>query len=157
MTDANAIQRVVATKAALEAIRALQAASGRLMFFMSGGCCDGSLPICLQAGELITGPADLLLGQVGGCDFWLDAGQDAAWGHPQFELDVEAGTPEGFSLEHWAAAISSFARRATCVLRAGALLGYEREESTRVMADQDLRLTCTIAGRESRVLAHDCG
>jgi hypothetical protein len=98
MTDANATQRVVATKAALEAIRALQAASGRLMFFMSGGCCDGSLPICLQAGELITGPADVLLGQVGGCDFWLGAGQDAASGRPQFELDVEAGIPEGFSL-----------------------------------------------------------
>jgi len=98
MTQDSATQRVVATKAALEAIRALQAASGRLMFFMSGGCCDGSLPICLQAGELITGPADVLLGQVGGCDFWLGAGQDAAWGRPRFELDVEAGAPEGLSL-----------------------------------------------------------
>jgi uncharacterized protein len=98
MTAGDPTPRVVATEAALEAIGRLQAARGPVMFFMSGGCCDGSLPICLDRDELVTGQNDLLMGQVGGTDFWIAASQDAAWGHPQLVLDVEAGSPEGLSL-----------------------------------------------------------
>ncbi|HVD00454.1 MAG TPA: DUF779 domain-containing protein [Candidatus Dormibacteraeota bacterium] len=91
-------QRVDATEAALEAIDRLQAARRPVMFFMSGGCCDGSLPICLPEHELITGPTDVLLGRIGGCEFWIDTAQDAAWGQPRFLLDIAPGAPEGFSL-----------------------------------------------------------
>jgi uncharacterized protein (DUF779 family) len=98
MAATGAPQRVVATKAALEAIDHLQAARGPVMFFMSGGCCDGSLPICLGDHELITGPSDVLVGRARGCEFWIDSAQDAAWGQPRFVFDVAPGIPEGFSL-----------------------------------------------------------
>jgi uncharacterized protein len=57
---------VEATEAALEAIRRLEAAQGPLMFFQSGGCCDGTSPICLKAGELPIGPGDIRLAEIGG-------------------------------------------------------------------------------------------
>jgi uncharacterized protein (DUF779 family) len=90
---------VTATAAALEAIQRLQAARGPLAFFQSGGCCDGSSPICLHAGELLTGPNDLLLGTPGGVDFYIDAEQYERWNRPQIVLDAAAGAAEGFSLE----------------------------------------------------------
>jgi uncharacterized protein (DUF779 family) len=90
--------RVVATAAARQAIRRLRAVRGPLMFHQSGGCCDGSLPICLDEGELLVGDGDVLLGEIDGCAFYIDARQDAAWGKPELILDVEPGAPEGFSL-----------------------------------------------------------
>lgn len=68
------------------------------MFFQSGGCCDGSLPICFDQGELAIGDLDVLLGDVGGCPFYIDHRQYEAWKHTQLILDVGAGEPEGFSL-----------------------------------------------------------
>ena len=68
------------------------------MFFQSGGCCDGSLPICFDEGELIIGDHDVLLGRVGGCPFYIDARQYEVWKHTQLILDVSDGRPEGFSL-----------------------------------------------------------
>ena len=62
----EAAARIVATDAALDAIERLTAKHGALMLFQSGGCCDGSSPLCLHAGELLTGPNDLLLGELGG-------------------------------------------------------------------------------------------
>ena len=90
---------VVATDAALAAIARLTAGYGKLMFFQSGGCCDGSSPICLHEGELLIGPNDLLLGEVGGAGFYIDAEQYRRWNRPQFVLDVSEGAAEGFSLE----------------------------------------------------------
>jgi uncharacterized protein (DUF779 family) len=90
--------RVVATAAALEAIGDLVAERGRLMFFQSGGCCDGSLPMCFDLGELVVSDHDVLLGEVGGCPFYIDHRQYAAWQHTQLILDVSEGVPEGFSL-----------------------------------------------------------
>ena len=90
---------VVATDAALEAIERLTAEHGPLMLFQSGGCCDGSSPLCLHAGELLTGPNDLLLGEVGGMPVYIDAEQDQRWNRPQFTLDVAPGPASGFSLE----------------------------------------------------------
>jgi uncharacterized protein (DUF779 family) len=98
MSGTGASSRVVATAAARQAIRRLRADRGPLMFHQSGGCCDGSLPICLDAGELLVGDGDLLLGEIDGCRFYIDARQDAAWGEPQLILDVAPGAPEGFSL-----------------------------------------------------------
>lgn len=90
---------VHATPAALEAIHRLEAAHGRLMFFQSGGCCDGTSPICLKDGELPIGPDDVRLGEIGGASFYIDRDQYKRWGCPEFLIDVAAGAAEGFSLE----------------------------------------------------------
>lgn len=89
---------VTATDAAIEAIERLSVEHGPLAFFQSGGCCDGSLPICLKDGELPPGSGDSLLGAVGGAPFYVDADQHARWGRPSFVLDVAPGAAEGFSL-----------------------------------------------------------
>ena len=68
------------------------------MFFQSGGCCDGSLPICFGDEEFVIGDHDVLLGHVGGCPFYIDHRQYEAWKHTQLILDVSDGEPEGFSL-----------------------------------------------------------
>jgi uncharacterized protein len=90
---------VAATTAALEAIRRLEAAHGPLMFFQSGGCCDGSSPICLKQGELPLGAQDVCLGEIGGASFYIDADQYERWRRPRFLIDVSPGAAEGFSLE----------------------------------------------------------
>jgi uncharacterized protein (DUF779 family) len=90
---------VVATPAALEVIHRLEAAHGPLMFFQSGGCCDGTSPICLKDGELPAGPHDVRLGHIGGAPFYIDSDQYRRWGCPRFLIDVSPGAAEGFSLE----------------------------------------------------------
>jgi uncharacterized protein len=90
---------VSATEAALEVISRLEAAHGPLVFHQSGGCCDGTSPICLKDGELPPGPDDIRLGEIGGAPFYIDRDQYRRWGSPQFEIDVVAGAAEGFSLE----------------------------------------------------------
>jgi uncharacterized protein len=90
--------RVKATDAAVAAVEALTREHGRVMFFQSGGCCDGSSPICLQEGELPIGPHDLLLGDVAGAPFYIDSDQYERWNRPAFLLDVAPDPPEGFSL-----------------------------------------------------------
>ncbi len=90
---------VAATPAALEVIHRLEAAHGPLMFFQSGGCCDGTSPICLKDGELPAGPHDLCLGDLGGAPFFIDSDQYERWGSPRFLIDVSSGAAEGFSLE----------------------------------------------------------
>ncbi|HVC25110.1 MAG TPA: DUF779 domain-containing protein [Acidimicrobiales bacterium] len=94
----DTVARVLATDAALEAIARLRDERGQVMFYQSGGCCDGSLPICLGDGELKIGDNDVLLGRVGGCPFYIDHRQFAVWEHTQLVLDVSDGEPEGFSL-----------------------------------------------------------
>ncbi len=89
---------ISATPAALEAIARLQAAHGPLAFFQSGGCCDGSSPICLRDGELPASPHDIVLGELNGASFSIDAEQYERWGRPAFVVDLAAGAPEGFSL-----------------------------------------------------------
>jgi hypothetical protein len=94
MTDA-----VTATPAALEAIARLRAAHGPLVLHQSGGCCEGSAPICLRDEELPAGPNDVCLGRLAGVPFYIDADQYARWGHPSFVIDVALGAADGFSLE----------------------------------------------------------
>jgi hypothetical protein len=89
---------VIATRAALEAIARLVAERGPVLFFQSGGCCDGSLPMCFQEGEFLIGDRDVRLGEVGGCPFHMDARQYELWKHTQLILDLGEGEPEGFSL-----------------------------------------------------------
>ena len=87
------------TPAAVEVIRRLEAAHGPLAFFQSGGCCDGTSPICLKDGELPAGPHDVHLGDIGGAPFYIDSDQYERWGTPRFLIDVVPGAAEGFSLE----------------------------------------------------------
>jgi uncharacterized protein len=94
----EAVARVVATPAALEAIAQLVAQRGPVMFFQSGGCCDGSMPMCFADGEFVIGSHDIRLGEVGGCPFYMDPRQFNVWKHTQLILDVSIGEPEGFSL-----------------------------------------------------------
>ena len=90
---------VTATEAALEVITRLEAAYGPVMFFQSGGCCDGTSPICLKGGDMPAGPHDVLLGRIGGAPFYIDSEQYERWGRPRFVIDVSPGAAEGFSLE----------------------------------------------------------
>jgi uncharacterized protein (DUF779 family) len=91
--------RISATPAAREAIRRLRAARGQdLMFVQSAGCCAGSVPMCFPAGEFATGDADILLGVIEGCPFYIDARIYQSWDYPQLVLDIAPGNPEGFSL-----------------------------------------------------------
>jgi uncharacterized protein len=92
-------QQVVATDAAVRALRNLRATFGPLVLFQSGGCCDGSSPICLREGELLLGPEDVLLGEVGGVPVYIDREQFERWNRPKLTLDVVPGPAEGFSLE----------------------------------------------------------
>ena len=89
---------VTATPAALEALARLRAAHGPLVLFQSGGCCDGSAPICIEAGELPIAPSDVLLGAVGDIPFYIDGEQFERWGRPSFVVDTAPGPPEGMSL-----------------------------------------------------------
>ncbi len=91
--------RVEATPAALEVIERLAAEHGSLIFLQSGGCCDGSSPICMRRGELLIGPGDVLLGDVGPASFYVDREMDERWGHPRFVIDVAPGAGDTFSLE----------------------------------------------------------
>ena len=90
---------ISATDAALTELTRLRERYGPLMLFQSGGCCDGSSPLCLNEGELLVGPNDLLLGEVGGVPFYIDAEQYERWNRPAFLLDLASGPAEGFSLE----------------------------------------------------------
>jgi uncharacterized protein (DUF779 family) len=95
----DTVGRVTATRAARKALAALRAAhGGPVMFVQSGGCCDGSDPMCFQNGEFALGDGDMLVGVVEGCTFHMDAAQYEAFGRPCYVLDVEEGTPGGFSL-----------------------------------------------------------
>ena len=83
--------RVEATGEALELIGRLTAINGPLMFHQSGGCCDGSSPMCFTLGEFRVGDSDVLLGEVGGAPFYMSAEQFEYWKHTHLTLDVVAG------------------------------------------------------------------
>jgi uncharacterized protein (DUF779 family) len=93
------VERVLATDAALELIEKLKRVHGPLMFHQSGGCCDGSAPMCYPAGEFQIGGNDIHLGEIGGCPVYIDADQFDYWKHTQLTIDVVPGRGAGFSLE----------------------------------------------------------
>jgi uncharacterized protein len=95
----NEEPKVVATDAALALIEKLKAKYGPLMFHQSGGCCDGSSPMCYPLGELIVGDSDVLLGEIGGCPFYISKAQYEYWKHTQLIIDVVPGRGGMFSLE----------------------------------------------------------
>ena len=91
--------QVTATDAALSLIDRLRATHGDVMFHQSGGCCDGSSPMCYPLGEFITGDQDVQLGTVGGAPFYIGRAQFEYWKHTQIILDVVSGRGGMFSLE----------------------------------------------------------
>jgi uncharacterized protein (DUF779 family) len=93
------VDRVLATDEALKLIERLRAKHGPLMFHQSGGCCDGSAPMCYPQGEFRVGGNDVRLGAIGGCDVYMDADQFDYWKHTQLIIDVVPGRGSGFSLE----------------------------------------------------------
>ena len=92
-------RRVSATLAAEALIRQLQRQHGPLMFHLSGGCCDGSAPMCFVAGEFCTGSSDEKVGEVAGCEFWMDREQSRRWAHTAWTVDVVPGRGASFSIE----------------------------------------------------------
>jgi len=97
--EADRSPGLVATEAALAELESLREQHGPLMLVLSGGCCDGSSPMCFPDGELLLGPGDLLLGDVAGTRFYVDAEQYERWNKPALVLDVAPGAGSGFSLE----------------------------------------------------------
>jgi uncharacterized protein len=89
---------ISATPRAIAMLKRLVDEHGPLAIYQSGGCCDGSLPLCLLADELGQGPNDLRLGDIVDVPFYMDAEQYERWREPEFLLDVASGAPEGFSL-----------------------------------------------------------
>ncbi|MGV3680579.1 MAG: DUF779 domain-containing protein [Acidovorax sp.] len=98
-TALAAPERVNATPAALALIAQLHAQHGPLMFHQSGGCCDGSAPMCFARGEFLVGDSDVLLGHIGGEPFYMSRPQFAVWQHTQITVDVVPGGGGMFSLE----------------------------------------------------------
>jgi uncharacterized protein len=92
-------ERVLATEAALSLIERLKKRHGPLMFHQSGGCCDGSAPMCYPQGEFKVGEADVQLGEIGGCPFYMSRAQFEYWQHTQLIIDAVPGRGSGFSVE----------------------------------------------------------
>ena len=91
--------RVAMTEAAAKVLRRLTTEHGPLLFHQSGGCCDGSAPMCYPRGEFRIGERDVLLGELEGTPFYIGGRQFEAWRHTQLLIDVVPGCGSGFSLE----------------------------------------------------------
>ncbi|MEI6353438.1 MAG: DUF779 domain-containing protein [Methylococcus sp.] len=90
---------MIATESAITLIERLREKYGALIFHQSGGCCDGSSPMCYPEGDLIIGESDVLIGDVGDCPFYMSRSQFEYWQHTQITLDVIKGRGGMFSLE----------------------------------------------------------
>lgn len=91
--------RIVATPAAEALLDELRAKHGELMFHQSGGCCEGSAPMCLTAGEFLVGDSDVKIGYVHGVPFYMAKFQFQYWEHTHMTLDAIPGHGGQFSLE----------------------------------------------------------
>ena len=93
------INRVDITEEAISVIDKLKERYGDLMFHQSGGCCDGSSPMCLEKGDLLLNENDVWLGTVHGCEFFMSKDQFEYWKHTHLTVDVTKGRGSSFSLE----------------------------------------------------------
>lgn len=93
------IPRVKVTDEAKKFIDQIRAKHGELMFHQSGGCCDGSSPMCYEKGDFLVGSSDVWLGQIDGCDFWMAKDQFEFFKHTELTIDVTPGRGASFSLE----------------------------------------------------------
>jgi uncharacterized protein (DUF779 family) len=92
--------RVAATPAALALLERLQREHGKVLFHQSGGCCDGSSPMCYPLSDFIVGDRDVCLGEIGGAPVYISESQFAAWRHTQLLIDVVPGRGGMFSLDN---------------------------------------------------------
>lgn len=92
--------QVEATEAALQLLAEIVADHGPVMFHQSGGCCDGSSPMCYAAGEFRLGEHDVKLGEIGGMPFYISGSQYEAWKHTRLIIDVVVGRGGMFSLDN---------------------------------------------------------
>ena len=105
MADPGERTRVDLTGGAADLLRRLTGRHGPLMFHQSGGCCDGSAPMCYPRGDFLTGDADVHLGDLAvdgvtePVEFWMSASQYEYWKHTHLTVDVVAGRGSGFSVE----------------------------------------------------------
>lgn len=93
------IPRVMISEEAAAVVAQLKESYGELMFHQSGGCCDGSSPMCFEKGDFKVGGSDVCLGTIAGCDFWMSKDQFAYWQHTQLTVTVTKGRGSSFSLE----------------------------------------------------------
>lgn len=99
-TAEDHVPRVIATDAAVALIDRLRGQHGPVLFHQSGGCCDGSSPMCYPVGEFLIGDGDILLGKIGGADFYISGPQFDYWQYTQLNIDVVPGRGGMFSLEN---------------------------------------------------------
>lgn len=93
------IKRVLVTPEAAEIIAQLKKRYGDLMFHQSGGCCDGSSPMCFEKGDFKTGSSDVRVGSILDCEFFMNHDQFEYWQYSQLTIDVTKGRGSSFSLE----------------------------------------------------------
>jgi uncharacterized protein (DUF779 family)/nucleotide-binding universal stress UspA family protein len=140
--------RVLATPEALEVLERLTARHGALIIHQSGGCCDGSSPVCVAADELPPGPDDVQIGEIASTPVFIDSDQDVRWGRPTIVVDVAPGPATGLSLE--GADGLHFVTRAPERSRT-VVVGYDDSESARRALDWALER----AGHGGRVVVVD--
>ncbi len=99
MQEDNYCERIAVTQRAKEVIDQLREKHGDLMFHQSGGCCDGSAPMCFAVGEFMVGSRDVRLGEIHGCPFYMAADQFDYWKNTHLTIDVTEGRGASFSLE----------------------------------------------------------
>ena len=98
MTDV--LDKVSATPEALALLAEIVADHGPVLFHQSGGCCDGSSPMCYPASEFLIGDRDVKMGEIGGMPFYISASQYEAWKHTDLLIDVVKGRGGMFSLDN---------------------------------------------------------
>lgn len=92
--------RVTATEAALDLIAEIRSDHSDILFHQSGGCCDGSSPMCYPAAEFRVGETDVKLGEIGGVPVYISGSQFEVWKHTQLIIDVVPGRGGMFSLDN---------------------------------------------------------
>lgn len=93
------IPRVTISPEASEVVAKLKSRYGALMFHQSGGCCDGSQPMCFEKGDFKLGQSDVCIGEIDGCEFWMSKDQFEYWKYTQLHIHVAPGRGSSFSLE----------------------------------------------------------
>jgi uncharacterized protein len=96
---AACVKRVAVTPEAESLLHRLEETHGPLVFHQSGGCCDGSSPMCFPRGEFRIGQRDVYLGTIAGTPFYIGAEQFEYWKHTHLTIDVVPGRGSGFSVE----------------------------------------------------------
>ncbi|PKP25976.1 MAG: DUF779 domain-containing protein [Bacteroidetes bacterium HGW-Bacteroidetes-2] len=93
------IKRVTISPEAIAVVNDLKRKFGDLMFHQSGGCCDGSQPMCFEKGDFKVGSSDVCLGTIEDCEFWMSKDQFEYWQYSQLNIHITKGRGSSFSLE----------------------------------------------------------